>query len=281
MRIVRLERVDFLREIQYKQLFSITQKDMKTGDSILHLAVFESKTSFVNAILDTEQTNHALFELEDINIRNEEGNTPLSYACITGNLELVKLLHIKGASMVHKNSAGLTPLFLSIFQTHYFVVHYLLSIEQVFDSVATALDIFKCLQFSISSTSQSSSSQIFYMVYEVFESKIENVFSHFQPQISIWDMRVNPAQESDLVAANGLINVGSTLAILGDNLYQHQNSYYDQSNSLTGIQNPVGSSLGGYTLLHYASSSGNFEIFEYILAKLTSIYGTLKKQLLD
>ena len=47
MRIVKHERFSFLREIQYKQLFSITQKDMLTGDSILHLAVFENKTEFV------------------------------------------------------------------------------------------------------------------------------------------------------------------------------------------------------------------------------------------
>ena len=40
MRIVRHERVQFLKEIQYKQIFSITQKDMITGDSVLHLAVF-------------------------------------------------------------------------------------------------------------------------------------------------------------------------------------------------------------------------------------------------
>lgn len=40
VRIVKHERVNFLREIQYKQLFSTTQKDMLTGDSVLHLAVY-------------------------------------------------------------------------------------------------------------------------------------------------------------------------------------------------------------------------------------------------
>lgn len=100
MRIVRLERINFLREIQYKQLFSVVQKDMKTGDSILHLAVFEAKTSFVRALLDAEN----LLETEELNLRNEDGNTPLSYACITGNLDLVKLLHARGANMVHRNS---------------------------------------------------------------------------------------------------------------------------------------------------------------------------------
>jgi hypothetical protein len=83
-------------------------------------------------------------------------------------------------------------------------VHYLLSVEAVYDSVKTALDLFKCLQFSISSQGGSSSSQIFYLLLEVFDSKIEEVFSVFQPNICIWDMRVNPQNEGDLVSANGL-----------------------------------------------------------------------------
>jgi ankyrin repeat protein len=78
---------------------------MKTGDSILHLAVYEDKVGFIKAILDNEQSAHAIFELEEINIKNEDGNTPLSYACISGNLELVKLLHSKGANLRHKNAA--------------------------------------------------------------------------------------------------------------------------------------------------------------------------------
>lgn len=115
MRIVRHERVQFLREIQYKQLFSITQKDMITGDSVIHLAVFEDKTDFVKKIISPDEGSHALYELEDINLKNEDGNTPLCYACLRGNLELVKLLHFKGALMAHRNTAGLTPLLLSIY----------------------------------------------------------------------------------------------------------------------------------------------------------------------
>ncbi|TNV74271.1 hypothetical protein FGO68_gene7239 [Halteria grandinella] len=278
MRIVKTERVEFLKEILIKQAFTVTQKDVKTGDSILHIAAFQGKIGFVKAMLLNQP--QPLFELEEINIKNEDGNTPLSYASLKGNLELVKLLHSKGASVVHKNSQGLSPLMLAIYQSHYFVVHYLLSIEAVYDSVGTALELFKCLQFSISSICGGSSSQIFYLLFEVFESKIDDIFGQFQPQITIWDMKVNPSQEADLVTANGLINVGSTLALLGDQGLHHQNSYYDQSNSLIQ-QHAPGSSVGGYTLLHYACSSGNYEIFDYILLKLTSIYGSLKKALLD
>ena len=46
-------------------------------------------------------------------MKNEEGNTPLHYACIRGNLEVVKLLNSKGAQMSERNTAFLkmrTPL---------------------------------------------------------------------------------------------------------------------------------------------------------------------------
>ena len=69
----------------------ITQKDMFTGDSILHYAIFDNKTELVKQIID-------LYENE-VNMRNEDGNLPLSYACLRGNLEIVKLLHSKGAIM--------------------------------------------------------------------------------------------------------------------------------------------------------------------------------------
>jgi ankyrin repeat protein len=118
---------------------------MITGDSVLHLAVFEDKSEFVKKIISPDEGTHALYEPDDINLKNEDGNTPLSYACLRGNLELVKLLHFKGAIMAHRNSAGLTPLLLAIYHQHYFLVHYLLSVEIVYDSVKTALDLFKCL----------------------------------------------------------------------------------------------------------------------------------------
>ena len=57
MRIVKHERVQFLKEIQYKQVFSITQKDMITGDSILHLAVFENRTDFVRNIVYGDESS--------------------------------------------------------------------------------------------------------------------------------------------------------------------------------------------------------------------------------
>ena len=88
---------------------------MITGDSVLHIAVFENRTDFVRSIVCGDENSYALYETEEINLKNEDGNTPLSYACIRGNLELVKILHAKGALMTHRNSAGLSPLLLSIY----------------------------------------------------------------------------------------------------------------------------------------------------------------------
>jgi ankyrin repeat protein len=118
---------------------------MITGDSVLHLAVFQDKNEFIKTIITEDEGQTPLYEFEEINMKNEDGNTPVSYACIRGNLELVRILHKKGAVMTHRNIAGLTPLLLAIYHQHYFIVHYLLSIESVFDSVQTALDFFKCI----------------------------------------------------------------------------------------------------------------------------------------
>lgn len=47
-------------------------------------------------------------------------------------------------------------------------------------------------------------------------------------------------------------------------------------------RNPnLGASVGGYTLLHYVCSSGNYEIFDFILLKLVQAHGSLKKPLFD
>ncbi len=63
----------------------------------------------------------------DINMKNEDGNTPIFYACMRGNLPLVKLLNQRGAHKTIKNNAELTPLLMAIHYSHYFVVHFMLS----------------------------------------------------------------------------------------------------------------------------------------------------------
>ena len=78
MEIVREELVNFLEAINKKQLFTISQKDENQGDNLLHYAIFENKTRFVISILH-------LFENE-LNLKNEKGNTPLHHACLKGDL---------------------------------------------------------------------------------------------------------------------------------------------------------------------------------------------------
>lgn len=45
--------------------------------------------------------------------------------------------------MALKNKASLTPLLLAIYNSHFFVVHYLLSIEQVIDSINTSAELYR------------------------------------------------------------------------------------------------------------------------------------------
>ncbi len=44
------------------------------------------------------------------NVKDEYGNTPLHYASMCGNLEVVKYLINKGADINKKNNKGNTPL---------------------------------------------------------------------------------------------------------------------------------------------------------------------------
>ena len=79
--IVKYERVNFLKMIAEQNFFPITQKDEYTGDNLLHYAVLSKKSNFIN------KARH-LFENE-INNRNEQGNTPFHFACLLGSLDMV------------------------------------------------------------------------------------------------------------------------------------------------------------------------------------------------
>jgi ankyrin repeat protein len=81
MEIVRHDRVSFLQLISDKSLLPITQKDEYTGDNLLHYAVLSKKSNFIIRV-------KAMFENE-INNKNEQGNTPFHLACLLGDLELV------------------------------------------------------------------------------------------------------------------------------------------------------------------------------------------------
>ena len=70
--------------IAEKSVFPITQKDEFTGDNVLHYAVLSKKPNFIIKV-------KSMFENE-INTKNEQGNTPFHFACLLGNLDLVQAL---------------------------------------------------------------------------------------------------------------------------------------------------------------------------------------------
>jgi len=135
--IVKRERVHFLQLIADKALFPVTQKDEYTGDNLLHYAVLARKANFITRV-------KALFENE-INNKNEQGNTPFHFACMLGNLDLVQALLVdkyqskltnksvlrvkSNVEMCAVNKVGLMPIHLAIARSHFFIVHYLLSYE--------------------------------------------------------------------------------------------------------------------------------------------------------
>ncbi|MDX8431425.1 MAG: ankyrin repeat domain-containing protein [Candidatus Algichlamydia australiensis] len=60
------------------------------GDTSLHLACKEAKYESVQLLLKQESI--------DVNIENKQGKTPLYYACVGGDEELIRLLHSCGAN---------------------------------------------------------------------------------------------------------------------------------------------------------------------------------------
>ena len=56
---------------------SIHQKDDQ-GDGLIHFAIFSNKYNFIVKVKHLYET--------EINLRNDDWNTPFHYACLTGNL---------------------------------------------------------------------------------------------------------------------------------------------------------------------------------------------------
>ena len=132
-----------------------------------------------------------MFENE-INTKNDQGNTPLHFACLTGNLEIVKILlsfqngfstvpGVSGSSqpgagqgieMCAVNKEGLLPIHLAIARSRYFIVHHLLRQEQVLLHLISApFDLYMCLKLAITYRSI----QILKLLYQVFQEQIDGV----------------------------------------------------------------------------------------------------------
>ena len=175
--MVRYDRVDFLQAVNKRQLFAVTQRDESSGDNLIHYAVLAGKADFIDCI-------KGMFENE-INTKNDQGNTPLHFACLTGNLEIVKILLAfqngfstvpgvsgssqpgagQGIEMCAVNKDGLLPIHLAIARSRYFVVHHLLRQEQVLLHLVSApFDLYMCLKLAITYRSI----QLLRLLYQVF-----------------------------------------------------------------------------------------------------------------
>jgi ankyrin repeat protein len=58
----------------------------------------------------------------NVNVKNDNGITPLMFACMNGNLDVVSVLIHMGADLNLKNEKGQTALMISIENNHYYVM---------------------------------------------------------------------------------------------------------------------------------------------------------------
>jgi len=136
-----------------------TQKEINSGDNLLHYAILDDKTEFIEKVI-------GVFE-NDINAQNVDNNTPLHYACLKGNIKIVKLLVNNKANVLYLNKQGLSPLMMAIKNQYFFTVHFLLSIEEVV-SIDKLSALIKIFQFAIACES----SEIFFMLEQTFKSSL-------------------------------------------------------------------------------------------------------------
>ena len=68
---------------------------------------------------DYEMTKFLIPKFTEIDIKNDDGKTPLSIAWIAGNIEILKLLYKYGAKVVSTVDEE-SPLCLSIHHGHFF-----------------------------------------------------------------------------------------------------------------------------------------------------------------
>ena len=84
---MKKDRDDILATISKSALFSVLQrddKDKKIGDTLVHYAVLSGKVEFI-------QKCRNIFENE-INTKDFQGNTPLHFACLVGDIDMVNVL---------------------------------------------------------------------------------------------------------------------------------------------------------------------------------------------
>ena len=81
----------------------------KAPDISIHDAAYEGNIEAFKQHLTTET---------DVNVKNEDGETPLQYAAWKGHKEIAELLIDKGADVNAKNKGGVTPLDCAVYFGH-------------------------------------------------------------------------------------------------------------------------------------------------------------------
>lgn len=77
------------------------------GNTMLHMFAANGFTDCISLFLETAPTPVLQQTLDR---QNAEGNTPLHWACVAGQLETVKLLRTAGATVAIENNAERTPI---------------------------------------------------------------------------------------------------------------------------------------------------------------------------
>lgn len=104
-------------------------KNMRSG---LMAAIESNDLDYLNTILankcdSTDKPSNE--EFINLNFLSEEGNTPLHQACLTGNLAIMKLLVLNGASQHIKNKDGWFPIHLATYTGNMEVIMFLLNAD--------------------------------------------------------------------------------------------------------------------------------------------------------
>ncbi|EAY00624.1 hypothetical protein TVAG_181020 [Trichomonas vaginalis G3] len=88
------------------------------GKNFIHIAAEDGNLKFVQFLTECGFNIH---------VKDKNGETPLSYACIHNHLEVVKYLLSKGADAIVLNNDSSTPLISTAWFGHFEIIKYLLS----------------------------------------------------------------------------------------------------------------------------------------------------------
>ena len=92
------------------------------GHTALHFAVMRNHPGVVEVLFEAGA---------DIEVKDEEGSSPLLLACTTGHLDIVKMLVEAGAGVRGSNIEGVTCLLRAAYHGHTEIVRYLVGLPQV------------------------------------------------------------------------------------------------------------------------------------------------------